>query len=356
MRTQPTHPGAMSMGARIALSLIVAGTLDMSAVAQPGDELVRQATWDFPAPAEVRRQVLDVVSSQELAPAALQSVQALWPETLDLPQGVELLHHLGATIAIYDKSASELVRLWRGDRPNGGIPTFDFLTREETPPLVRNNLRLLHGRWLAQNDLYDEAGEMLAGLGPNDVIDPATLLFYQCVVHHALFKKDACLAAAQRLLENESSLPRRYTSLAQLMEADIRPLKKDSLDEISRMMADIRRRLELHRAGKRVRTEEDDVIAKLDKLIKKMEKESESVSVASQGSRAPSKPAEQSRALGGSGPGDVDQRRVGEEADWGDLPPKEREEALQQISKDLPAHFREIIEEYFRKLAQDGEQ
>jgi hypothetical protein len=51
----------------------------------------------------------------------------------------------------------------------------------------------------------------------------------------------------------------------------------------------------------------------------------------------------------------VDQKDVGETPDWGDLPPKQRKEALQQMGKDLPAHFRELIEEYFRKLAQDGD-
>jgi hypothetical protein len=50
----------------------------------------------------------------------------------------------------------------------------------------------------------------------------------------------------------------------------------------------------------------------------------------------------------------VDQKPTGKTAGWGNLPPKEREEALQQMSKDLPAHYRELIEEYFRKLARDG--
>jgi hypothetical protein len=58
--------------------------------------------------------------------------------------------------------------------------------------------------------------------------------------------------------------------------------------------------------------------------------------------------------MGGKGPGNVDQKRLKNEAGWGNLPPKERQEALQQISKDLPAHFRDVIEEYFRKLARDG--
>ena len=73
-----------------------------------------------------------------------------------------------------------------------------------------------------------------------------------------------------------------------------------------------------------------------------------------QGSLNPSSPAQDSNPLGGSGPGNVDRRNHGEADDWGALPPKERQKALQQISKELPAHYREVIEEYFRKLARDG--
>ena len=36
---------------------------------------------------------------------------------------------------------------------------------------------------------------------------------------------------------------------------------------------------------------------------------------------------------------------------WGDLPPHEREQALQQIGRDFPAHYRDLIEQYFRELA-----
>ena len=58
--------------------------------------------------------------------------------------------------------------------------------------------------------------------------------------------------------------------------------------------------------------------------------------------------------LGGKGPGNVDPKDIGSKSGWGNLPPKQRQEALQQISKDLPAHYREVIEEYFRRLAREG--
>ena len=35
------------------------------------------------------------------------------------------------------------------------LPEFGFLTDQATAPLVRDNLRLLYGRWLAQHRLYD---------------------------------------------------------------------------------------------------------------------------------------------------------------------------------------------------------
>jgi hypothetical protein len=57
---------------------------------------------------------------------------------------------------------------------------------------------------------------------------------------------------------------------------------------------------------------------------------------------------------GGSGPGNVDAKKLDGHADWGNLPPKEREEALQELGKDFPSHYRDVIEEYFRKLARDG--
>ena len=54
------------------------------------------------------------------------------------------------------------------------------------------------------------------------------------------------------------------------------------------------------------------------------------------------------------GPGEVDPKDIGKRDGWGNLPPKERQEVMQQIGRELPAHFRETIEEYFKRLAQDG--
>ena len=70
--------------------------------------------------------------------------------------------------------------------------------------------------------------------------------------------------------------------------------------------------------------------------------------------RQPNQPMQDSQRAELKGPGEVDPKNVGKRDGWGNLPPKERQEVLQQIGRDLPAHFRETIEEYFKRLAEDG--
>ena len=50
-------------------------------------------------------------------------------------------------------------------------------------------------------------------------------------------------------------------------------------------------------------------------------------------------------------PGKVDPKDIGRGADWGDMPDKEREQALQDVGREFPSHYREVIEEYFRRMA-----
>ncbi len=55
------------------------------------------------------------------------------------------------------------------------------------------------------------------------------------------------------------------------MVADIKPMKDDSLDEVARLMNDVQRRLDLGRAGTRVREEEQEIVDKLEKMIEQIE-------------------------------------------------------------------------------------
>jgi hypothetical protein len=160
------------------------------------------------------------------------------------------------------------------------------------------------------------------------------------------------------LLERPLDIPKRYVSLARLMESDLRQLKDESLDHISRRMNDVERRLELGRPGPKTREVEDGIIESLDKIIEELEKQAAAAAAAAGsggGSLRPSAPAQDSTPMGGKGPGQVARKDIGNSSGWGDLPPKDRQEALQQIGKEFPGHYRDMIEQYFRKLATDEE-
>jgi len=269
-----------------------------------------------------------------------------------------LLERVGMSFSVLESKAKMVVDFCQNPRTTADLPKFEILTDESASVFVRSNLKLLYGRWLGQNELMDESLEQLKGLSPAEVVDPASLLFHQALAHHNLLEKEPCLSAVAKLMENEETLPRRYSQLARLMEADLKPLKPDSLDEIARLMSDVGRRLDLARAGKKVRDEEETIVAKLEKLIEEKEKQQQQQQQQqqsqAQGNQS-SNPAQDSTPAGGPrGKGEVDPKNIGKKDGWGNLPPKERQEVLQQIGRELPAHFRETIEEYFKRLAQDG--
>jgi len=330
------------------------------AAASADTQPLAQASWSSPKTSTVKQQLDAWLATREVSESARKEIDGLWSDAeVPLPPE-EALRRLMAALAAVDPAAKEVIEHCekRHELPLPG--TFAILTNESAAPLVRNNLRLFYGSWLARHALYDEASEQLAGLNPTDVVDPASLLFYQAVAAHRLLKKDECVPLLSRLLENEAALPKRYATVAKLMQHDIEPLKPDSLDEIARMMDDVRRRLDLGRAGKKVRDEEAEIIAKLDKKIEDLEKQQQQQQQQQQQSQGgaknqPSNPAEQSQAPRDiKATDDVDPKSLGKSNNWGNLPPKQRQQALQQISRDLPSHFRDTIEEYFKRLAQDG--
>lgn len=343
------------MHRNIFFSLLVVLTCVSSLCAQ--DAFGPRATWNWPTAAAVRPEVVKWLDAQSPDPDLRKKVEALWPAEGDTVTGQELLSRLADTFSQVDADVHKLVQLCSQPKQKLSLPDFTWLLDEKTRPLVRNNMRLYYARWLAQEGLYDETLLMVLGLDVQDVVDPASLLFYQCIAHHRLLNMEESRKAAQTLLEREEELPRRYQQLARLMTEDLKGLKPDSLDHISRRMDDIRRRLDLGRAGKKVRDIEDGVIASLDKLIKELEEQQQqqqsSSSSGSQGSQS-SRPMQDSRIASQKGPGKVDSKNIGSRAGWGDLPPKQREEALQEIGKEFPSHFRDAIEQYFRKIAAES--
>jgi len=316
-----------------------------------------QSTWEIPSHPVVQTQIENWLVEANIGEVIADQIRQQWEEPINPAQRLNLLAN---SFALTGGELAELMDLSQGLMSTPTLPDVTFLEDSSKSDFQRHHAKLIFARWLAQNELYNETLEQLSSTTTEDVIDPASLLFYQSIANHRLLKKEECLPIVGRLLEQEDTLPKRFAILAAMIREDIKPLETDSLDEISRLMDNIKVRLGHGRAGKRVRTEEDDVIAKLDKMIKKLEDQAKAQQAAASaggapgGTLNPSKPMEDSMPGGGRGEGNVDAKNIGAEDGWGDLPPKERQQALQQLGKDFPSHYRDVIEEYFRKLAKEG--
>jgi hypothetical protein len=351
---------AAIVAALLAGAWLVCGVAGARAADDDAEEFTKDPTWSPPAAKTVRADVLKWLDDSKVEPAKRNKiVKDLWPESPAEPASSELLERTVKTIAEVEPRARDLTNLCAKPHETTKLPQFPLLTDDKASPLVRNNLRLWYGRWLAQEKLYDESLDQLSGLQTADVVDPASLLFYQGVVYHWLLKKQPGLEAIGKLLEQKTRIPRRYSQLAMLMQADLSGLKDESLDHIDRRMRDTERRLDLGRAGKKVRGVEDGIIASLDKLIEQKEKEEEEKSGGggsgpAQGIKSTS-PASDSSLARAHGKGDVDKKEIGHHSGWGDLKPKDRAEALQDIGEEFPSHYRAVIEQYFRRVAGDDD-
>lgn len=334
-------------------AVILAASSVVFAKAPPS--IAQPRAWQTPAAQDVRAQVLVWLAAKKVDAAVRLKVDAIWSEAPTPVSEEELLVRLARSFALVDSNADKLVSLCSQPRSQLIVPAQPWLADGSVPPLFAANLRLLYARWLVHETLFDEAQEQLSGLVPGDVVAPASLLFYQSVVSHALLSKEAGLRSIDELLEGADASPRRYIALARLMQEDLKGLEDDTLDHIARRMDDIRRRLDLGRAGPKTRHVEDGVIESLDKMIKKIEEQQQQQQSSAQSSGIRSNnPASDSRIAGGKGPGEVTKKNIGSSNGWGDLPPKQREEAMQQIGHDFPSHYRDVIEQYFRRLAAEG--
>ena len=111
-----------------------------------------------------------------------------------------------------------------------------YASIESLPETMRASVRTWLGRKLVRDRRFDEALPVIAEVDPVDVLDPAAALFYRGACYHALIMKKEALEDLRRLLENEDKCPVRFSQTAKMMVADIKPLKEDSLDEVSRIM------------------------------------------------------------------------------------------------------------------------
>ena len=284
----------------------------------------------------------------------LKAFDMIWGKTEQ-----STLDRVASTLELGDPEAAKLMAEARNpSRPAPTAPP-SVLKDPKRPAFYRANLGLAYAKALSHRRIFEEALAILRLVPPEQVVDPAAYFFHRAVAEHALALKREATRSLTGLLEDVTDAPDRYKLVGLLMYQDMQSWRDKDLGDIARKMDNIERRLELARGGPQTQKIQKEVIARLDEIIKQLEKPSDGNGGACpnggtpSGGAQPNNPMSDSRIANNSGPGNVDAKRLrGLAQQWGRLPEKERAKAMQDLIRDMPPRHREVIETYFKKLAQ----
>ncbi len=337
-----------------AVVLLILISWPASLLAQADRTRTAVASWHLPTVSQVSQAYEAWLQTRSLPASRRAALLDQWESQAAVNSKEPLLEELIAAIVRARPELGELVQRIELTRESVDPLLPDRLDDLRNDPFCANHLRLLAMvRWSSLG-LYDEALAIAEGLEPSSVLQPQLLLLHRAIAHHQLAHQGPALTMTRLLLEQQESLPRRFVVMAELIGRDFENFQPNSLDEIIRLMQDTQRRTRLHRAGRTVLQQEAEVLDRLDRLIEQLEDEQRTNRQAKQVlASGPQQPLDTSRKVEGKGSGDVAAKTLPKGGNWGDIPPEEKAATLAEMTRDLPPHFRSIVEEYFRNLAKE---
>lgn len=323
-------------------SVFAAGVCADELYAPPSLDQARQATFAW-------------LESRGADADLKQAADAQWQFGEALPTPAERFDAVIRTFYLADPEVRELVDACMSGDTARMAQGFAVLSSGGGNPFFTDNVRYFYARYLAVLTMYDESLDLFVQIDPKHVVDPAGCLFYRSVCEHSLLLKDDGLKTINTLLTSTEDVPVRYSTVAELMQADLEELREKSLDEVSRQMRDVERRLALGRPGEQTQRVEERIITTLDEIIEKIEQQQGGGGGGGQGSprgNQSSNPANDSYVGGATAPGEVDKEEIGHKDGWGNLPEKAQASAKELLDQQFPFHYRQAVEEYLKRIAQ----
>lgn len=269
------------------------------------------------------------------------------------------------------EAAALLAEVRRLDAPPPA-ETPALLKDAKQDPFFRTNVALAFAKAAASRKVYEEALEALNAVAtPEVAVDPAAFYFFKAVCEHATMRKEPASNSILRLLDDVVDAPDRYKMVATLMFFEMQNWSPDpkDLSNIERLMDNSGRRLELARGGEKTQDIQRKIVFRLDELIKQLENQNKPGQGQANGGNCPnggqsgqpgsqpgstvnpSQNAQDSVIMGGSGAGKIDEKQLRQIAEqWGDLPPDKRAKIVEDITRDVPAKYKPMIDEYFKAL------
>jgi hypothetical protein len=326
---------------------------------KPAKELVSFGMLQAPEAESARCQARDwLKAAGKTDEASLKAFDAIWQAEKPL------LDKVADTFTLGDADAARLLKEARDPDAAAPIEVPALLKDAKQPIYFRANLALAYGKALSNRRVYEEALDALNSVKAEQVVDPAAYFFHKAVAEHSLMMKPEANNTIARLLDDVTDAPERYRTVAALMSFDMMTWREKDLGWIARKMDNVQRRLDLARGGKETRKQQRQILARLDELIKQLENPPPPdgppgppggpPQPGNQPNNTinPTAPQDDSNVGNGSGPGQVDMKKLKQLTEvWGTLPPKEKARAMLELTRNIDARYRETVENYFKELS-----
>lgn len=233
-------------------------------------------------------------------------------------------------------------------------------------PFLAANASYFHARALTERGLMEETETFLKPWlksdRPLDARTPyaAHLWFINAVCQFNNLRFEQADKSLKHLLDSYADAPEPVLVGARQLALEIKRREIGSLGQVSELMTYAADRLKVSDSAERVRRRQEEAVKLLEKLVKQAEQREKQKSrgrASKSGGRkrqSPSKPAERSELPDGAGEiGELrDPGRANPGELWGKLPPAERARILQSLRSRFPSRYRELVEQYFRSLAE----
>lgn len=302
--------------------------------------------------------------SQALAVASIR--EALSSEYRDRPQSF-----IPEALALLDPVYDEALRVLDGGEPEVAIDLLAQIADAENPYL-RANAGYWRVRLLAELGRYEE----VVALTEEERYARSEIVAYTPYVEQFELLRATALARVLDFEQAEEALaeqmlraaPELVRNAGRQLQLELDRRNPKSLGEVALYMDYVRERLSVPDTGDKVRERQDEILAMLDELIEQAEQQEKSGGGGGGGKRAgapqPGGPQGQGQS-GGSPAEESDERdgpgRIGDLHSapriepgemWGKLPPDERDRILQSIRERFPSRYRQLVEQYYRALAE----
>ena len=245
--------------------------------------------------------------------------------------------------------------------------------RSDRDPFLAANATYFHARAAVDLGRFEEIEAELAGLGDGAGLDGHTpyaphILFLRGFVQARNLKFKEAMDTLATMRQRHPDAPEAVQTGVRQLLLELERRETGGLEEVATVMQYVSDRLRAIDATDRVRQRQGEVLALLDKLIEEEEKKEQSGNCNGGGKgqkkpggnkkdgskEKPTQGREQSEAPGGAGDiGDLHQAPKADPGEmWGKLPPSQREKILQSLRDRFPSRYRQLVEQYYRSLAE----